>query len=104
MAKKLKTKYVTCDTCGAKYPAFDWASTGQASGCAASLYEDDGKRYLSGGYGSTVCDMTMYDVTPHTHFKLGECCDICIVEMIASGLATQSNRHEYDDDDDTQTI
>lgn len=106
MAKKLKTKYVTCDTCGARYPAYDWGSNGQATGCAASLYEDNGKRFLSGGYGSTVCDMTVYEVIPHDHFKLGECCDICIVEMIASGLATESNRYnryEYDDDD-AQTV
>jgi len=101
MTKAPKTKYVTCATCSVKYPCFDWTGSGQASGCAADLYEDNGTRYLSGGYGSTVCDMMEYLVTPHDHFKLGECCDICIVEMIASGLATNYNRHEYKNDDDT---
>lgn len=90
MTEETEKRFAVCATCGAAYPAYDWTDVAQASGCAASLYEKDGKRYLSGGYGSTVCDMTQYDVIPHDHFKLGDCCDICIVEMIASGLATET--------------
>ena len=90
MTDNTDTRYVTCATCGAAYPAYEWGDANQGSGCAASLFDHkDGKRYLSGGYGSTVCDMTEYLVTPHDHFKLGDCCDICIVEMIASGLAKE---------------
>ena len=103
MTEEIEERYAVCATCSASYPAFNWSSDSvQASGCAATLYDtDEGKRRLSGGYGSTVCDMTQYEVIPHDHFKLGDCCDICIVEMIASGLATKTT---YGFWDDTETI
>ncbi len=100
MTVETEKQYVVCDTCGAAYPTYSWSDCPQGSGCAATLYDDEetGIRYLSGGYGSTVCDMTEYLVIPHEHFKLGECCDICIVEMIASDLAKQIPNRMYQDD------
>ncbi len=102
MTDDTNTRYVTCATCGADYPTYDWGDANQGSGCAAMLFDHkDGKRYLSGGYGSTVCDMTEYLVIPHDHFKLGDCCDICIVEMIASDLAKEIPYRGWYDDTET---
>ncbi len=79
---------ITCATCDAKHKSIFDKEYQQGDGCAATLYEHDGKRYLVGHYGSVVADMERYEVNPAAGYNLGNCCDVCITRMIDEGNAT----------------
>ena len=78
---------IACETCGKDYVDLFGEEYQQGDGCAATIYEMDGKTYLVGHYGSAVADTHRYEIKPGSVYKLGNCCDACITRMIEEGNA-----------------
>lgn len=56
LVNKVEGPKVACSRCQHTYRAI-FADTKQGSNCAATVYEKDGRFYIQGHYGSTVCDL-----------------------------------------------
>lgn len=79
---------IICATCGKSHPDLFGEEYQQGDGCAATIYEKDGKIYLVGHYGSIIADMNRYEISQISGYQLGNCCDDCISRMINEGKAT----------------
>lgn len=71
---------VTCQTCGHGYAAI-FEEYDQGVGCAAEVYQRDGKYYIQGFYGSLKYDGRLYEMRSGADYKIGVICDECIDKL-----------------------